>query len=149
MVEGKTEAPATEALLELGVDTSIRMFMGRSALHQAAYLGQRRKIELLAAAGADINVVCSDFFAGCSGVTPLHCADDFNKDDVSGTEELLRLGADVHKGDDIGQTPLHYAASYGLTKKIEVLVKGGADMHKKCAKGEKTSFKQHMTTMTK
>lgn len=42
-------------------------------------------------------------------------------------EELLRMGAEIHKADINGKTALHYAASVGSIAVFEMLVQAGAN----------------------
>jgi uncharacterized protein len=89
-------------LLDNGLaDVNRRGNMNRTALHYAAYSGQKYIIALLIEKRADVNA--RDF----GGRTPLHYA--------VGNPDVVRLlvesGADVNAKDKEGRTPLDYAES--------------------------------------
>jgi uncharacterized protein len=50
--------------------------------------------------------------------------------------KLIDLGADVNVKDDIGQTPLFYAAKKGHIDTCKILVKSGADIDTEDKKGK-------------
>ena len=58
-----------------------------------------------------------------------------NKTDV--IRLLLQKGADVNKQDDIGDTPLHWAAMGDSTEVIAMLIEHGASINITNDKGEK------------
>lgn len=77
---------------------------GDTPLHIVCNWGDCEAIEILVAAGADINAV------GETGFTPLHCAAEQNK--PKAISKLLALGAKSTK-DSNGQTPLELAQILG------------------------------------
>jgi putative CocE/NonD family hydrolase len=127
------------------------------ALMEALYASSIEMIGLLISRGADINVKDEDgmpalysaFFTGKEGVAKLLLekgADFAWKDkagrkslhytaleDYSGVAELLLVkGAKIDERDgEYNFTPLHYAARFGSTKVVEVLIAHGADIKAK------------------
>jgi ankyrin repeat protein len=85
---------------------------GDTPLHIVSNWGDSEAIEILVAAGADINA------RGETGFTPLHCAAEQNK--PAAIKTLIQLGAVVTK-DSNGQTPLELAEILGNTEAIGVL----------------------------
>jgi ankyrin repeat protein len=70
-------------------------------LHIAARMGAVEDIEILVAAGAEVNA------AGDLGNTPLHQA--VMRGQVSSVQKLLELGADRNQRNEFGQTALEVA----------------------------------------
>ena len=71
-------------------------------LHNAARMGERRRVELLVSAGADANETDTE------SRTPLHFAAGFAR--VKCVVSLLSAGADVNTVDESGISPLWYVA---------------------------------------
>ena len=57
------------------------------------------------------------------GVTPLMYSSFYN--DLNTTKELIKLGADVHKKDKYGLSPLAYAIENNSTKTVKILLDNG------------------------
>ena len=76
---------------------------GYTALHNAAYHGQKIVADHLLASGADANAAQSKH-----GSTPLHSAAS-KKCNAGVVKSLLNKGADQTKVDNYGKTPLEYA----------------------------------------
>ena len=55
---------------------------------------------------------------------------------IEAVKQHLDAGADVNAKDKYGRTPLHYAASRGLKKIIELLIAQGADVNTKIEVGD-------------
>ncbi len=55
---------------------------------------------------------------------------------IEAVKQHLAAGADVNAKDKYGRTPLHYAASRGLKKIIELLIARGADVNTKIEVGD-------------
>jgi len=91
-----------------------------TALHEAAFKGNKELVDGLIAAGTDVNKQNS------SGKAPLHRAVSANHLNV--VRSLLDNGAQVNLQDSLGYTPCHYAAFFGLRECAEVLVENGASL---------------------
>lgn len=118
------QAAAVKALLAHGasVDRIMRSKVpyvpSNTALHAAVAGGPHRAvIELLVAAGADLNLLDSN------GHTPLHSA-AFHSDPEL-LHYLLAHGADVNRAVEGGPTPLAYARSKGKEAAAELLRAAG------------------------
>ena len=66
--------------------------------------------------------------------TDLHITAELNLPVL--TISLLDQGADIHAKDDVGGTPLHWAAFKDASEVAEVLLKQGADIHAKANDGD-------------
>ena len=105
---------AVKSLLECGANFSVRCFVNKlSPLHLAAERDDPDIIDILIAAGADVN--CVDRY----GATPLHYAACEGIADV--TEALLRNGADINVVDELGKTPLSVALKMGEIEVSQLL----------------------------
>jgi ankyrin repeat protein len=94
---------------------------GWTALHLAAYFGQRDVAAALLAAGADVHARTTN----AQNNLPLHAA-AAGKHRVI-VDLLLDSGADVHARQEGGWTALHAAAQDGDTLMIASLLQHGAD----------------------
>ena len=65
--------------------------------------------------------------------TPLHRLAEINHPPLA--EFLLRNGARLDLGDDLGKTPLHFAVSFNHETMCSLYVSRGADIHKEDADG--------------
>jgi len=97
------------------------------ALWDAAWDGRTAVVELLLAAGADVN----EKEAG--GRTALHYAAWENHAAV--IELLLAAGADINAKSNYGGTALHYAAEQGHASVVELLLAAGADVNAQSTAG--------------
>jgi ankyrin repeat protein len=88
----------------------------------AAIVGNLPALDLLVAAGADIDVHESK-----KGATPLIIAIDFKR--VSIVNRLIDIGADVDARMMCGKTALIGASRLGLDVVIQHLIDNGADVH--------------------
>jgi hypothetical protein len=118
------------------------MYVGDTALHLAA-AGYRVEImRLLLAAGADPNAAFNH-----RGGTPLHyTADGYvngpvwdAKRQVKAIECLLAAGADIHRQDKNGATPLHRAVRTRCAAAVRCLLDAGSDPTQKNKPGS-TAF---------
>jgi ankyrin repeat protein len=99
---------------------------GQTALHWAAYTGQKAVAELLLAKGAKVDQHATNNCRGRTG-TPLHYAAWGGSKEVA--ELLLAHGADVSAHDDHEQTPLHEAAYNNKLAVAAVLIAHSADVN--------------------
>ncbi len=133
-------------LVAHGANVSTKDEEGITPLHCAAYKGQKDVVELLIAAGADVNARTvpdpardDDMWENLDigyrlrcGVTPLHEAVVSGEPSV--VELLIAHGAEVNTADQSGGTPLHYAALRGPNV-VELLVAHGAEVNAVTASG--------------
>ena len=132
-----------------------RAFIGRSALHIAAFEGSADAVKFLVENGADINAKDD------GGDTPFHYAaangkvdlcdlllkneaniDATNKKDQSPlyiaclrkqkktASFLVKMGADINLSGNLGNSPLHIAILYHLPETASLLIKNDADLQK-------------------
>lgn len=92
-------------------------------LLEAARCGDVKQIEWLLAKGADIRATSKE------GWSVLHMAVTMrqNANYIEVVRLLLPLGAHINAVDVSGQTPLHWAVSFGLKEVVEFLLQHGAD----------------------
>lgn len=92
-----------------------------TALITAVELDDLEMLELLLAAGADVDGLC-----GCAtGESPLWAATLFNR--AAHAERLLAAGADPNLASMTGNFPLHLAAMRGNERLVTLLLDHGAD----------------------
>ena len=96
-------------------------------LHDAVYRSDADEVARLIAGGADVNE------RDVSGWTPLHEAvrvspnyGSYRPIEIAGA--LVRAGADVGIGDDLGRTALHLAASALNYEAVDLLLRAGAEL---------------------
>lgn len=90
-------------------------------LLDAAFIGDKAKVEALIASGADVNAKEDEY-----GRTPLHQAVR-GHDDISVIELLIVKGADVNAKDNNGRAPITYA-EYNPDL-VKLLIAKGADVN--------------------
>lgn len=117
----KTSAAIVAALLRAGADANAE-HDGVTPLHQAAMFGQRRIVELLAAAGADLET--RDHY---TGETPIMTAAACHRTET--VRALIGLGAKVNARSNAGGTALSAAARSDSVAITRFLLKHGADPH--------------------
>ncbi|MDZ4832069.1 MAG: ankyrin repeat domain-containing protein [Phycisphaerae bacterium] len=118
------DAKAVEMILAGGADANKKDDVGggRTALHWAVKEGQKEIIEVLLKNKA--NLEATDRV----GKTALSMAAE-NKDGASMVAFLLEKGANVNPRDQIGGSPLLWAAGLGATESVKLLVAKGADVN--------------------
>lgn len=110
-------------LLQLGADANWP-FNGMPALSIAAHNGQIQTVEMLLAAGADVDALTS-----YGRRSALHSALYPKEKDI--VELLIRAGADVNAKDDTGETPMHEAAMQDRGDAARLLIAAGARFDQK------------------
>lgn len=100
---------------------------GQTALHWAAYTGQKGAAELLLAKGAKIDPQKSKWGTWVWSGTPLHYAAWAGRKEVAAL--LLGHDADVNARDDHGSTPLHIAVHCDDKAVAELLISHKADVN--------------------
>ena len=97
----------------------------------AVFFGQRETVEILLAAGADVNAVTREAMK----VTPLHSAAAAKE--VAIARLLIAHGANVNaRQADHHFTPLHEAASRGDIEFAELLIENGAEINARMKNGK-------------
>ena len=128
------------ALIEAGADIEAPNEFGWTPLHEAAAHCISEIVSVLLEAKADVGA------RNNVGQTPLHLAAQQmtatfpmafaagisqhvrrRPDDVKTIKALICANANVDAQDDLGKTPLHYAAELGFEDSVNVLLEHGAD----------------------
>ena len=128
---------AVKMLLDAGADPNIIDHNGYSLI-AAVFTGNTDIVEMLLDAGADPNIIDHN------GWGALHCV--IRRTETEILHALLRHKADVNLPDQInGNTPMHYAAGYGRTDIMCILLLHGADetLHNKARKTPFEILKSH------
>lgn len=128
---------AVKMLLDAGADHSILDPNGYSLI-AAVFTGNTDIVEMLLDAGADPNIIDHN------GWGALHCVTRRTETEI--LHALLRHKADVNLPDQInGNTPMHYAAEYGRTDIMCILLLHDADetLHNKARKTPFEILKSH------
>lgn len=102
------------------IDVNKQNLEKNTALHEAAFKGNKELVDRLIASGADVNKQNS------AGKAPIHRAVSANHLVV--VKSLLNNGASINLQDSLGYTPCHYASFFGLREIAECLVGNGADL---------------------
>ena len=132
---------AVKQHLAAGTDVNAKGDDGWTPLLYAAAYGHKGIVELLIAAGADVNakIVTPMNPWDVDGETPLHYA--ANKETA---ELLIAEGADVNAKNEDGGTPLHRVAWKRRTAIAELLIAEGADVNART----NDAWLRHMKTST-
>ena len=150
--QGRTET--ADLLRKHGGMTVEELRAGMTPLHAAAREGLKEVVELLIAAGADVNAKDQWFgqkqtpldFAiqyktapkppillrehgGKTGAELNALLDAAKNGDIEAVKQHLAAGADVNAKSGDGTTPLHNAAVYGHNEVAELLIANGAEVN--------------------
>ncbi|MDX5495776.1 MAG: ankyrin repeat domain-containing protein [Wolbachia endosymbiont of Nomada marshamella] len=114
-----------KALIENGADVNAKNQDRCTPLHYAALSSNNKEIvEILVKEGADVNASLDE-----SMITPLHMAARGHNANQEVVQALIEKGANVKAVSKDGLTPLHIAASCGLSGEIvKTLIKGKANI---------------------
>jgi ankyrin repeat protein len=98
-------------------------------LHAAAENGQKAVVDILIAAGADLNrrTVLEHSGRRTEDSAPIQVASQNGHEDI--LEALLLAGADVDLGNAIDDTAVHMVASKGRKGALEILLRAGAQVN--------------------
>ncbi len=116
---------SVRALLAQHADVNAAEADGATALHWAAFRGDKELADLLIRAGAN-----SSKAVNREGATPLWLA-SVNGSDAAITAALLAAGADANEHLPLGRTPLMVASRTGNVEAMKVLLDHGADVNAK------------------
>jgi ankyrin repeat protein len=108
-------------LIRRGADVNERPGNLIAPLNAAAESCQKDLVLFMLQHGAKVN------WNGPSGDTPLILASGFCEDGKT-VEVLLKAGADPNASDDVGYTPLIFAAEEGNVRATELLIAAGAKL---------------------
>jgi len=127
-----------EKLIDGGADINFIDHHGDTMLNRAITSGNYDVARLLLSKGADKNA------KGMDGWTPLHVA--IYKGNYGMIDTLVtEYKADLSLQDELGQTPLHQAATYNQPNTIRLLVKNGANIN--IGSGSKIGTPLHAAAM--
>jgi len=112
-------------LVTQGTDIQFSDEFMMTPLHHAAYRARYDVVAYLIKIGANVNA------RNKAQETPLHlCAQDFKSEQrVEVASLLINNKADVNATSKGGETPLHYAAYYGYSELIDLLIANGAKIN--------------------
>eukprot|EP00903_Cladosiphon_okamuranus_P018105 g16662.t1 len=110
------------ALMLADADKNARDNDGDTPLIVAVVTGRLAVVEILVAAGADLEMRNT-----ADGWTAVHYAVAYGREEI--LSKLLSIGADKNARDNEGNTPLLMAATKDRGVAVETLVAAGADLH--------------------
>jgi ankyrin repeat protein len=110
---GHVEVVAT--LVQHGADVNVQNTYGQTPLHQAADCGHVEVVTTLVEHEADIRAITM------RGNTALHCAGT-----AAVVTLLLEAGLDLHRRNNMGNTPLYEVIHLGHVSAVTALVQAGA-----------------------
>jgi ankyrin repeat protein len=126
-------AQVVRALLAGGAKVDAPNRRGLTALMGASAMGYPQIVRILIQAGASVNAVDSDGDSACIIIAEYPCREEV-------MIELLHGGADVNIANAAGDTALHVAARAGTSTMISLLLRHGADAHRRNRAGEEPAL---------
>lgn len=125
LLQENDSGDAAVAAIRSGLHADGYLADGFTPLYVAAMLGQTRVVDVLIAAGANVNLATREAGRG----TPLHAAAQWGWNDIC--QSLISAGALVRSTDGVRATPLHSAAGMGFAGICLLLLDAGADVSAK------------------
>ena len=113
-----------KALLDAGADPKFSSKDGLTALMIAADSGSAEMVDILIAAGSDVNAADKQR----SGSTVLMSAAGSNRDASRKVRALLKSGADAKRTDEYGETALMMAIGSDNVDAVEDLIRAGSNV---------------------
>ena len=101
-------------LIESDVDLNQKGYMGKTLLHTAVQLKNKKLLQMFINAGVYVDL------ADMNGNAPIHQAITYNRLDI--VKVLVENNADVNIGAEMEETPLHKAVAIGSLPIIKYLV---------------------------
>lgn len=134
-----------EAILQRGADINyvspsisgyVILAPNDTSLHAAAENGQKAVVDILIAAGADLDrrTVLEHSGRNTEDSAPIHVASKNGHEDI--LEALLRAGANVDLENGIGNTALHMAAAKGRQAALDILLHADAQVNLQSLSGQ-------------
>lgn len=120
MATSSDQPQIVQRLLAAGALPNSMVWEGGTALHYATDRGHTAVVNILLAAGAEVNLADPD-----QGWTPLMYAAYDDRADIA--QQLIAAGADLNARDPQGRTPLILAAEACSAHVAEILIAAGAD----------------------
>ena len=121
------------SLLAAGTDPNILNNAGSSALYYAAKRGDINIVDYLLTHGAKINPRNN---YQCTPLNYMFTEPSVRPPDLTCLERLITAGAEIDAQDYQGATPVMYAAQYGLTAVMKLLLEKNANTNKQTFSGE-------------
>lgn len=109
-----------------------RYLRGMQAIHQVMSLGHLTLINIVVEMGGDLASTMHN------SLTPMHCAAQTYHGLLSLALMTKQYRICATQRDDMQATPLHFAATYHITKNIEWLISQGADLDAQDVQGHTT-----------
>jgi ankyrin repeat protein len=126
------DAAYVKALLDAGADPKYASPLGWTALMVASVYGTAEMVDILVAAGSDVNAADKN----CCGQTVFIWAAKSGREAKRKVQALLNAGATPKRTDELGFDALMYTAQEGDLETVELLLKSGLSVTNRSLKGE-------------